>query len=364
MQWSRMPRKKKLTTKAPGLWTRARDIIPEDIEWIWPGRIPKGKLTLLVGHPGIGKSFLLLDIAARVTGGEQWPDLHKTDPGAMAPKGSVLFMTAEDGLADTIIPRLHSARAETSRFHILESVLVKELQEERMFNLTTDLGTLADKIEEVGDVQIIMIDPLTAYLGGGTTDVYRDADTRSLLTPIARLCEDYGVALVGLMHMNKNQEQMAIHRIGGSIAFVAAARAVHAVVKDNDGTHFGAVKLNIAAEPEILDFEITHLDKRGSFVNWLGTRVRGTIAELIEAQAVSPDKKAKVSERDRAKEWLLDFLTESGPTPVGWVEEAAAKEGIAKRTLTRAREEMPMVYTQPKGKGDSRIVTWEIIQLT
>ena len=112
----------------------AADILPEPVEWLWPGRIAIGKQTLLAGEAGLGKSQVAIAIAAEVTTGAAWPCNE-----GKAPIGSVIFFCAEDGAADTIVPRLIAASADLGRVHIVSAVCTDDGKSRRSFNLQSDL---------------------------------------------------------------------------------------------------------------------------------------------------------------------------------------------------------------------------------
>lgn len=167
-------------------------IEPEQVEWLWNQRIAVGKLNILAGDPGLGKSFVTLDIAAHVSAEIDFPD------GAPCRRGSVLLITAEDGIADTVRPRLDAQCADVTRVHRLT---IRVGDNERQFSLESHLSALREKLRELGDVRLLIIDPLTAYLGD--TDPNKDARVRALLTPLAELAEEMRVAILAIMHLNK-----------------------------------------------------------------------------------------------------------------------------------------------------------------
>src|SRR5262249_46509593 len=156
------------------------DIEPQPIEWIWPGRIARRKLTLIAGEPDLGKSQAALDIIARITTGERWPD------DGRAPIGRAIILSAEDAIEDTLRPRLEAAGANLDRVHTVRSVLRKDQHnnvQQTLFSLQADLDALGAKIKELGDVSIVMLDPITAYLGE-KLDTHKTAAVRSVLAAV------------------------------------------------------------------------------------------------------------------------------------------------------------------------------------
>ena len=149
---------------------RASEIKPEHVEWLWPGRIAVGKQTCIAGDPGTGKSQLSVSVAAAISSGGEWPCGE-----GRAPLGNVIIFSAEDGASDTIIPRLIAAGADLNRIHIVDAVGT-EAGGRRGFNLQADLKLLEEKIDEIGDVGLIVIDPISSYLG--KTDSHKNAEVR------------------------------------------------------------------------------------------------------------------------------------------------------------------------------------------
>lgn len=200
---------------------RMDTVQPRAIEWLWADRIPMGKLTLIVGNPGVAKSFLTMDIAARVSSGSGWPDEREQREPA-----DVMLVAVEDAIDDTVAPRLLAAGADMSRIHSLQGVAFRE--ETRAFTLR-DLYTIEAALHDLPDVKLLVIDPLTAIMDG--IDSHKNAEVRSAIRPLADLAERTGIAVVCVSHTRKS-EGAAIHATLGSVGYVAAARAVWAVTKD------------------------------------------------------------------------------------------------------------------------------------
>ena len=152
---------------------RVSDVTLEPINWLWPGRIAKGKISLIAGHPGLGKSQVTISIAATVSTGGLWPVDH-----VPAEAGHVIFLSAEDDVADTLKPRLIASGADTERIEVIQSV--RDRNRPRMFSFTADL----DKLQQL-KADLLIIDPITAYLGD--VDSHNNADIRSVLAPLAEL---------------------------------------------------------------------------------------------------------------------------------------------------------------------------------
>jgi putative DNA primase/helicase len=199
----------------------ADQIEPHPIKWIWRGRIALGKITVIGGDPGLGKSQLVLHCAAVTTVGGEWPCREGN-----APVGSVIIISAEDSAEDTIIPRLMAYGANRDKIKIIDGVHTKEGR--RTFSLIKDLGKLEAEIEKIGDVVLIVIDPITVFVGGSSNTA-----VRRVLAPLSEMAERMGVAVVAVTHSAKAKSKKAIFAFLDSVAFVAAARLAFLVLKDN-----------------------------------------------------------------------------------------------------------------------------------
>jgi putative DNA primase/helicase len=316
-----------------------RDIAPEQVCWLWPKRIPLGKLTLLVGDPGLGKSLVTIDLASRVTRAAEFPD------GSSCDVGDVIFLSAEDDPADTIRPRLDAAGADVSRVHILEAVRVTlgdGTQTEKAFNLETDLAALEAALRQHPGVRLIVIDPISAYLGG--VDSHSNSEVRGILARLASLAARYGLAIGAVTHLRKSAGA-AIHRAIASIAFAAAARAVWAVAADpNDLTRrlMLAVKQNLAPDRGGLAFRVEAPESTAR-VAWEPEAVLVDANEVLGAFENGEERSALL----RAKTWLSELL-QDGPLLVEKLKAEARGADIAWATVRRAKESLSVVAK----KGD------------
>ena len=187
--------------------TRLDDCHSSPIRWLWPGRVPAGKLTLLVGDPGLGKSFVTLDIASRVSRGRSLPHLSdESHPADVIAPGSVVLLSAEDDASDTIRPRLVAAvptshgsrRGAGVRCPDPEGGQPRDLT----FSLANDLDVLERLITSLDRCQLVVIDPITAYLGAG--DSHNNAEMRSLCASFRSWSgSPTGVAVLAINHLNK-----------------------------------------------------------------------------------------------------------------------------------------------------------------
>lgn len=328
---------------------RVSDIPAQELQWLWPGRIPLGKLTLFAGDPGLGKSFVALDIAARVTRGEKWPDGEQCNGGP----GSVIVLSAEDDPADTIRPRLEAAGADLTKVHILQAVRRdKPNGESRLehFSLETDLVSLQDAVSSLGDVRLVVIDPISAYLG--STDSHVNAKVRSLLSPLAELASALCVAVLAVTHLNKNTSS-ALYRATGSIAFVAAARAVWLFAKNPDDPGQRLMlpgKMNLA--PDQMGLSYTLKEERAGVV----AVVWGEAVRLSADAVLQPEAVEEKSERLEAMDWLRERLSE-GRVSQRELKGDAKAAGIAWRTVRRAKDSLGITSEKEGFKGGWR---WQL----
>ena len=316
----------------------ASEIAPERVDWLWPGRIARGKHTCFAGEPGTGKSQLATDIEARITMGAEWPCGE-----GRAPQGSIIILSAEDGEADTIVPRLLAAGADLGRVHIISAVRIED-KGRRSFNLRADLDLLERKIVELGDVGLIRIDPISSYLG--KTDSHNNAEVRGVLEPIAEMAERMRIAILSITHFSKTgaaSTTKALHRFIGSIAFVGAPRAAFAVIEDSSDTERRLLlhaKNNLAAPPQGLAFRLkqTIVGDLGkgivaSRVEWEHEPVTVTADEALAAEAAGA---ADTSSGVEAENFLQQLLAE-GPVPAKQVRADVDAAALSWSTVKRAK---------------------------
>jgi len=313
------------------------DIEAKPIDWLWPGKIARGKVTMLAGNPGLGKSQVTASLAAIVTTGGQWPvDRVRCKPG------SVVFLSAEDDAADTIKPRLLAAGADVAKVFVIDAVRDGFSAEgepiARHFNLKADLGKLGALLETLNNVALIVIDPITAYLG--ETDSHKNAEVRALLAPLGELAARHGVAVVCVSHLNKGGNSEALMRVTGSLAFVAAARAAFIVARDSEDNNrrlFLLLKNNIGKDESGLAFRVESHQLPGgietSCVVWESEAVTVTADEALIPEGSADDR----SERQEAVDWLRDLLTD-GPQSSKDLQRYAKDAGLAWATIRRAKD--------------------------
>lgn len=329
-----------LQTRGPIL-VRLADVEARPIDWLWPQRLALGRLSLLVGRPGCGKSFVTCDMASRVSTGTPWPD------GSACPRGSVLLLASEDDAGDTIRPRLDAHKADVSRVHMLQGVQrIDDAGEaaESMFTLA-DLASLEQALLRCEDCRLLVIDPIGSYLGG-KVDAHRDNEVRSVLAPVGQLAEKHNVAVLVICHTRKGASASADDTAMGSRAFTGIARSVWHLSRDSDDNNRRLLlpgKSNIAAEQSGLAFTI---GGEPASVRWEQDPVAMTADEAL-ARANSP--RGETTALEEAVRWLEEHL-EAGPVPAKQLKEAAKADGLSVRTLERGKAKLGVVAC-PDGFG-------------
>lgn len=329
------------------------------IRWLWQGRVPMGKLTIVDGDPGMGKSVITnADIAARVTTGKPMPDGSE---GLGVPR-AVVLVVAEDDIGDTVRPRLEAAGADLD-YVFLVSVKRNSKGNVVPMVIPDDLARLRETIEDV-NAALVIIDPITAYLGE-RTNTHNDSSVRSALGPLKELAEETGAALVMIRHLNKSGEAKALYRGGGSIAFSGSARSglmVERVPDDPDGwCGLAQVKTNLARSvPTLLYRVVSVQDKQPGFpydvpvIEWGGE-------SALNADQLFQKKDARKSApaREEAKQFLIEVLRD-GPVPVKEVESQADDAGHTWSTVKAASTDLGVVKSPLRAKdGRKPIKGWE-----
>lgn len=320
---------------------RASDVIPEPVRWWWRGRLALGKLTVLEGPPDVGKSTLLIDIAARVTRGKPMPD---GTPAPEGPGGVLMLAAVEDGMTDTIVPRLTAAGADLDRVTVWRGRREDDGYV-RGFELTPADLTRAERLIVEEDVRLVIIDALMAAIPEGTNS-HRDTDMRRRLHPLAAMAERTGAIVVVNRHHRKGAGGPAIDRGAGTLATGAVARAVLGAVRDPDDDSgerriLGVAKANLIAESEkasmaytIVSATVAGLDGalvETSRIAWMGSDSR----TLNDVLAAGDD--TKKSEKTRECADAIRELLADGPMAAKEIEAALAREEYKPATIRAAR---------------------------
>lgn len=309
------------------------DIKPTPIKWLWNGWLALGKLHVLAGAPGHGKTTLALAMAATVTSGGRWPD------GSRCAAANVLIWSGEDDPTDTLLPRLLAMGADVRRVYFVKGT--RDGDEVLPFDPARDLVALTAAAERIGDVRLLMVDPVVSAVGGA--DSHKNTEVRRALQPIVDLAAAIDAAAVGISHFSKGSAgREPIERVVGSVAFSAVARVVFVAAKsksDDDGERriLARAKSNIGPDGGGFEYSIEQavLDKypdiSASLIAW-GSPVEGTARELLaEAEA---DDEHDDSPGDAAG-WLQELLS-AGAMGSREVKRLADEAGYAWRTVQRS----------------------------
>jgi hypothetical protein len=312
--------------------TAMSDVPVEIVNWLWQNRIPTRNMTNIAGDPGLGKSMLMMDLAARVTTGRSMPFALSVGQEPM----SVLILTGEDDLANTLKPRLIAAGADTSHVYVLEGISHEpDGRVTQMISIPDDIPLIRDLIIEYG-VVLVIIDPINSFLADRVNS-NQDHSIRRALSPLKILAEDTGVAIVTISHLTKDSQKAAQYRINGSIGTVGAARSVLLVAldpEDEESRIIAGIKANLSPMANSLKFHIEQGEDGGAaHIKWDGFS-NLTKDDLLN---VKPAKALQV-----AIEFLQTFLAD-GPMRKTDIESTAEAMGMSERTLQRASKALDMV---------------------
>lgn len=334
------------------------DLRPEPVMWLWPGWLALGKLHILAGAPGQGKTTIALAAAATVTSGGRWPC------GARCEPGNVLIWSGEDDPADTLLPRLIASGADRGRCYFVHGTRVDG--ELIPFDPASHMTALEEQAHAIGGVRLLIVDPVVSAVAG---DSHKNTEVRRALQPLVDLGARLGAAVVGISHFSKGGAGSdPASRVVGSIAFTAVARVVlvAAKVKGDDGDDkriLARGKSNIGPDDGGFEYVIEQAEPlpgiHASYVQW-GASVAGTARELLrepdEATAATDEREAGAVES--ACEFLRDVL-EGGITPSKRVQEEAKAAGVSWASVRRASD----VLNVKKRRGEGGLWYWQMPNL-
>ena len=340
----------------------ASEVVMTAVTWLWPSRFAIGKLGIIAGLPDEGKGVLLSFIAAKITTGSAWPCNE-----GVARLGKVLLFTAEDDANDTVVPRLAAAGADLTRNTIVNMVV--EAGKDRMFSLQTDLEMLRRKLDEIGDVTTLLIDPISAYQGVGKVDSYRTNDVRAILGPLCALAAERRIAIIAIMHFNKKIDiTNALIRISDSLAYAATARHCYGIINDPENRRKLMVraKNNIAANTAAqttLAFKFETRDVGTDLETGAPIVAPYAVFEpdyvdvtATEAMQAAGESKSPTARHD-AKQFLKDLLA-GDPVKMTEVLEIAKANCISLRSLERAKRELKVIADPVKNPETGVIDHW------
>lgn len=313
-----------------------------------------GKIGMVVGHPGQGKSTVTLSFIASSTSGKP---LMGTD--IQCAPGSAIIIASEDDPEDTMIPRLIAQGADIDKVYIFKDIRDTDDQGNELvhgMNLGDPfhLEALQSMVDRIEDVVVIVIDPISAYLG--RVDSHNNAEVRALLTPLSEFAAKNSIAIICVSHLNKSNGTNAIMKIAGSTAFVAAARAAYLVAPDKDNPEkrlFIPVKNNLGNDNRGMTFQIEECEIEGgihtSRVIWDEGFINVSADDALSPLG-DPEERGAL---DAAKEFLVELLS-SGPVIAKQVYADAKHAGHSEATVKRAKALLPI--KAKKRPGDAK---WE-----
>lgn len=300
---------------------RMSDVETKEVSWLWYPYIPFGKITIIQGDPGEGKTHLILAIASKLTNGEPLPYCEEQEPM------NVIYQTAEDGLADTIKPRLEMIGADCTKVLVIdESSSVLFLSDERIYQAIVETGA-----------KLLILDPLQAYLGSGV-DMHRANEIRPVFQQLSNVAEQTGCAVVIIGHMNKGGSKSSYRGLG-SIDITAAARSVLVVGRSPNDPSIRVMahsKSNLAPSGDSITFEL------GDGFKFIGTS-KMTVDELLGFSEYKRDVLAE------AKNFLTEQLA-NGMVESNILYTRAKEKNISERTIKTAKSELKIKSVREDGK--------------
>jgi len=341
--------------KLPVVGARLSDITPKAVHWLWSQRFARSKVSLIAGDPGLGKSQLAASLAAIVTTGSRWP-VDRT----RCETGNVILLSAEDDPADTIVPRLQAAGADLTRVETVEAIreFHDDGERQRPINLIDDLDALEDKAHVMGDCALVIIDPISAFLGAGRVDSHNNTDVRGVMQGLQRFAERTGAAVICVSHLSKGKHSDVQQAVMGSVAFVAGPRAAFVICRDDpdsDRRLFLPIKNNIGNDKTGLAFRIESAQIEDgistSRVVWEAEHVTQSANEIY-AEASGGDRTAT----DEAVEFLEQLLAD-GPVPAKEAKRQATEAGLTERPLRTARQRLGI---KPRKRGFDGAWEWAL----
>jgi putative DNA primase/helicase len=314
---------------------RVADVATEEVEWLWRPYIPSGRVTILEGDPGTGKSFLTTAITASITTERQLPDAITDAPG------SVLILSAEDDIGDTIRPRLEKAEADLFRVRVVRDPLT--LDDEGLTRLESEMV--------LSNPRLVIIDPIMAYVGSGT-DVYRPNEVRSFMSKLSSLASRTGTAVLVIRHLTKSKASKAIYNGLGSIDFVAASRSVLFLGEHPDDKSLRVlfqIKNNYAEMGRPQEAQLNDGGFRWTKPSDLDI---SQVTNASDAASSSPALDEAVA--------FLESLLSTGPVASAEVYEMGDASGISKPTIRRAMKRLKIKPVRVSKSGSRGSGLWSM----
>jgi len=316
-----------------------QDVEMKIMRWMWHYNIAYGKLNVIAGNGGLGKSQATIDFAATVSNGGYFPNCD-----SRTEQGDVILISAEDDIEDTIKPRLVAAGANLSRIYVLDAITKPSEDKKeslRTFDLTKDIERLTALLEVKKEVRLIIIDPISAYLG--KTDSHNNSDMRGLLTPLAAMAAKYGVAVLLVTHLSKSQNPDMMARVIGSVGLIAAARSGFVVVKDEknpDTRYFLPIKNNVGNDNKGYVYHIESVNLTSEIET---SKIVWHVGTVDAHKILYPEQDSKPTATNGAKAFLESLLSEK-PMFASDIFEEAKGCGYSQSAMQRAKQSLGVVH--------------------
>lgn len=335
---------------------QASSIKPQAIRWLWPGWLAQGKLHILAGAGGTGKTTLLLGLIAAITTAGRWPDGE-----VCREPGNALIWSSEDDPSDTLVPRLIAAGADMNRVYILQGRINGEGEREP-FDPSSDIDLLRATAEEIGGISLLMLDPVVSAVKG---DMHKANDVRRGLQGVVDFAEQNLCAVVGISHFAKGGAGSSpADRVIGSQAFSALARTVLVAAKqeDSDARVLARAKSNIGTDEGGISYTIEPLTIEGGIeatrAVW-GELIQGSAREILGDVEGNEDE-TRLDDSDDPAEALQRILAK-GPLPGKEAKSLMMGNGYTQKQIRKARERLS-ITTARTGFGGDTVVTWSMPQ--
>lgn len=331
----------------------ASHITPKPIDWIWPNYLAKKKLHILGGAPGTGKTTLALSIAAIISNAEPFPDGQPCQQ-----HGNILIWSAEDGIDDTLLPRLQALNACTDHIHIIYGRKNRLTDDIEPFNPAQDIHLLHHSLSQIGKIDLIILDPVISMIKG---DMNKATDVRQSLQPLLELAETTHCAILGITHFTKGtQGANPLERVIGSISFGALARIVWVTAKGKQQTEpslLAIAKSNIGKDNIGINYHVNQVILKNnihtSTIEWGEPILENALQQLTQREQITDTPK-----NNEATDTLKRLLQDQ-KLPSKEIKQYMHDNGFTEKQIRRAREGLDILIIQ-EGFGKELKTYWQL----